>query len=98
MAGHRHTPPATLTRARDIARGNGLQYVYTGNVRDTDGGSTYCPACNARVIERDGSRIGDYRITNDGHCAACGTTIPGVFNGPAGTWGARRGLVRMANV
>ena len=30
-----HTPPATLTRARDIARGNGLQYVYTGNVHDT---------------------------------------------------------------
>ena len=32
-----HTPPATLTRARDIARRHGLRYVYTGNVHDTAG-------------------------------------------------------------
>ncbi|MDH5538467.1 MAG: AmmeMemoRadiSam system radical SAM enzyme, partial [Rhizobacter sp.] len=34
------TPPTTLTRARRIALGNGLHFVYTGNVHDTDGGST----------------------------------------------------------
>jgi len=28
-----HTPPATLTRAREIALGEGLEYVYTGNPR-----------------------------------------------------------------
>jgi pyruvate formate lyase activating enzyme len=39
------TPPATLTRAREIALRHGLRYVYTGNVHDTDGGSTFCPGC-----------------------------------------------------
>ena len=38
------TPPATLTRARAIALRNGLHYVYTGNVHDPEGSSTYCPA------------------------------------------------------
>src|SRR5207244_1163431 len=28
------TPPATLSRARRIALGNGLRFVYTGNVHD----------------------------------------------------------------
>jgi len=32
------TPPQTLRRARDIALRAGLRYVYTGNVRDVDGG------------------------------------------------------------
>ena len=42
------TPPATLSRAREIGRLAGLNYVYTGNVHDTDGGSTYCPGVRAR--------------------------------------------------
>ena len=41
------TPPATLTRARDIALRHGLRYVYTGNVHDEAGQSTYCHACGA---------------------------------------------------
>jgi pyruvate formate lyase activating enzyme len=90
------TPAATLTRARKIGLGNGLHYVYTGNVRDIDGGSTYCTACNDRIIERDGYRIARYRVTSDGHCKSCGTTIAGVFDGPAGHWGARRLPVRIA--
>jgi len=39
------TPPATLTRAREIALAGGLRHVYTGNVHDTAGQSTYCAAC-----------------------------------------------------
>ena len=38
------TPAQTLTRARDIALSKGLHYVYTGNVHDPKGSSTYCPA------------------------------------------------------
>ena len=90
------TPATTLTRARKIGLGNGLHHVYTGNVRDTEGGSTYCTACNDRIIERDGYRISRYRVTNDGRCQSCGTTIAGVFDGPAGDWGARRLPVRIA--
>jgi pyruvate formate lyase activating enzyme len=48
------TPPATLRRARRIALANGLRYVYTGNVHDEEGGSTWCHACGQRLVGRDG--------------------------------------------
>ncbi len=90
------TPGATLRRARRIALANGLRYVYTGNVSDRDGQSTRCHGCGALVIERDWYDLGAYRLTDDGHCRACGTRIPGVFEGPPGDWGRRRLPVRLA--
>ena len=98
MTDHPPTPPSTLARARRIALSKGLHHVYTGNVRDPDGGSTYCPQCHARVIERDGYRIGAYRVTEPGACRACGARIAGIFDGPAGSWGSRRMAVRLAAV
>ena len=91
------TPPATLVRARRIALSNGLQFVYTGNVHDREGGSTYCPSCGTRVIERDWYRLGDWRLTDSGACKSCGSNIPGVFAGAPGSWGARRVAVRLAS-
>jgi pyruvate formate lyase activating enzyme len=91
-----NTPPATLTRARAIALRNGLRYVYTGNVHDPEGSSTYCPACQARIIERDWYELGKWKITDDGACKRCGTHIPGVFNGAPGCWGRMRLPVRLA--
>jgi pyruvate formate lyase activating enzyme len=90
------TPPATLTRARHIALANGLHYVYTGNVHDRDGGSTYCPGCGVRLIERDWYQLGAWRLTASGACARCGTQIPGVFAASPGAWGPRRLGVRLA--
>jgi pyruvate formate lyase activating enzyme len=84
------TPPATLTRARRIARDAGLRYVYTGNVHDTEGGSTWCPDCGACVIRRDWYQIQGYALTDDGCCEACGSRVAGHFDGPAGDWGRRR--------
>jgi pyruvate formate lyase activating enzyme len=84
------TAAATLTRARQIGLGNGLRHVYTGNVHDTEGGTTYCPSCGQAVIVRDWYLIRCYRLTGDGRCAACGTTLPGVYDGPCGQWGRRR--------
>ncbi len=55
------TPPATLQRARRIAIDNGVRYAYTGNVRDIEGGSTWCHACGEYVIARDGYVLGRYR-------------------------------------
>ena len=91
------TPSATLTRAREIALGNGVRHAYTGNTHDAAGGSTYCAACGERVIERDWYVLGEYRVTDDGHCGSCGAAIPGRFDGPAGHWGARRLPVRLAD-
>jgi pyruvate formate lyase activating enzyme len=90
------TPPATLTRARAIARANGVRFAYTGNVHDPDGGSTWCPGCGTLVIERDWYRLGAYRLSVDGRCEGCGQSIPGVFAGPPGAWGPRRLPVRLA--
>ena len=84
------TPPETLSRARRIGLGNGLRYVYTGNVHDEDGGTTRCPSCETAVVVRDWYAIRGYRLTDDGRCASCGTAVAGVSSGPCGSWGRRR--------
>ena len=91
------TPAATLTRARAIAVKNGLHYVYTGNVHDPAGSSTYCHGCNTRVIERDWYQLGEWRLDAGGACLNCGTQIPGVFDGVPGKWGARRLPIRLSS-
>lgn len=73
------TPPATLSRARAIARAEGLRYVYTGNVRDADGDTTWCPGCGAKAIEREWFAVRAVRLRG-GACAACGTPIAGRFD------------------
>jgi pyruvate formate lyase activating enzyme len=90
------TPPATLTRARRIAARNGLRYVYTGNVHDEAGGSTYCHGCGAKLIGRDWYRLGEWALDADGACARCGTPCAGVFEAEPGHWGRRRAAVDMA--
>jgi pyruvate formate lyase activating enzyme len=91
------TPPATLTRARKIAEGLGLRYVYTGNVHDTAGGTTRCPGCGNAVIVRDWHRILNYRVTDDGKCKACGAALAGHFETFGKPFGQRRIPVRLAN-
>ena len=88
------TPHATLTRARNIAMRNGVRYAYTGNVRDPEGGSTYCHACEGLLIERDGYQITAWHL-HLGDCAHCGTPCAGLFEEEHGTWGSRRQPVRL---
>jgi pyruvate formate lyase activating enzyme len=86
------TPPATLARARAIAREVGLKYVYTGNVHDREGGTTWCPSCGEAVIERDWFAVDPVGL-RDGTCAACGEKIAGVFALPVkASPGRRRSL------
>jgi pyruvate formate lyase activating enzyme len=84
------TPATTLTRAREIGVANGLRYVYTGNVHDHGGGSTYCHDCGTCLIGRDWYVLSDWRLDADGRCVNCGSVCPGVFEERPGTWGARR--------
>jgi len=88
------TPPATLTRARAIARAHGLRYIYTGNVRDAEGSSTWCPDCGERLIARDGYELGEWRLKKN-RCANCGFEIAGHFAEHPGHWGNRRRSVRL---
>ncbi|HYA00906.1 MAG TPA: AmmeMemoRadiSam system radical SAM enzyme [Candidatus Binatia bacterium] len=90
------TPAATLSRARRIAMANGLRHVYTGNVRDIEGGTTRCSGCGGEVMVRDGYDLLAYRLDQRGRCIACGRSCPGVFDGSPGDWGGRRRPVRMA--
>ena len=83
------TPPSTLRKARAIAREHGLRYVYTGNVHDTEGGSTWCPSCGDVVIGRDWYELSTWNV-KDGACASCGTAIAGRFEAVPGSFGRRR--------
>ncbi len=84
------TPPETLVRARTIAMRNGVRYAYTGNVHDRKGESTYCHHCHELLIGRDWYELFAWNLSEKGHCLHCGERCAGVFNGPPGTWGARR--------
>lgn len=66
------TPWATVSAARGIARAAGLRHVYTGNVDDQEGGSTYCPACGGMVVSRVGFQVTGTRLHGDGACGFCG--------------------------
>jgi pyruvate formate lyase activating enzyme len=91
------TPLETLTAARQIAIDSGIRYVYTGNVRDSAGQTTYCHDCGGPLIERDRYRLGRWNLDESGRCPTCGTGCVGVFDraGP-GSWGARRLPIRFA--
>jgi pyruvate formate lyase activating enzyme len=93
------TPPKTLTRSRDIAIRNGLHFVYTGNVHDLKGSSTYCPGCGEILIGRDWYELSTWNLRSaedDTTCLACGSHIAGVFEELPGNWGSRRQPVHFA--
>jgi pyruvate formate lyase activating enzyme len=90
-----HTPPATLTRARSIARSCGVHHAFTGNVHDSEGSSTWCHACGALLIERDWYRLGRWGLDAGGRCAACATPVPGHFEARPGGFGRQRIPVRL---
>jgi len=89
------TPIATLTLARRIAMDAGLHYVYTGNVHDKTGDTTFCPGCGKVVIERDWYRILGYAMDGGGHCRHCGTAIAGRFGAFGKPFGPQRIPVRL---
>src|SRR5207245_6955978 len=90
-----HTPASTLRRARKIGQDEGLRYVYTGNVHDPEGGTTFCPSCGKPVIVRDWYEILGYAVTPEGRCAHCDTPLHGHFEAAVGHWGRKRVPVRV---
>lgn len=75
------TPTSTLRTARRRALEAGLRYVYTGNVADREGQTTWCPSCKAPVIVRCGYAADTSGLAGNA-CAACGATIAGRFATP----------------
>ncbi|MBL8352087.1 MAG: AmmeMemoRadiSam system radical SAM enzyme [Burkholderiaceae bacterium] len=97
LADRPRTPAETLQRARRIARDAGLRHVYTGNVHDTEGGTTLCHGCQAPLIERDWHAVLHYALDERGACPHCGTAVAGRFDPRfAGRIGRRRVPMRVA--
>ncbi|MDY0004519.1 MAG: AmmeMemoRadiSam system radical SAM enzyme [Polyangia bacterium] len=72
------TPVPTLERAREIAKDEGLSYVYVGNLPGNEGESTLCPGCKGVIIRRVGHRV-QGQWMRDGSCSHCGRPIEGVW-------------------
>jgi len=73
------TPVSTLERCYDVAKAEGLHFVYMGNVRGHPGENTYCPSCDEELIRRSGFAILENRL-QAGRCPKCKASIPGVWN------------------
>jgi pyruvate formate lyase activating enzyme len=90
------TPHATLSRARRIARDNGVHHAYVGNVHDSRESSTWCYHCGKLLIQRDWYELGQWHLDADGCCDHCGSPVAGIFDPAPGEWGSRRQAVRMS--
>lgn len=91
----RPTPLDTLLAAYEMARQQGIKYVYVGNVDDVQHQSTYCPQCGQLLIERNWYDLGAYGLRGD-RCGRCDAKIAGRFETRPGDWGRKRLPVRIA--
>ncbi|PUA33308.1 MAG: AmmeMemoRadiSam system radical SAM enzyme [Zestosphaera tikiterensis] len=66
------TPTKTLELLSKVAKEEGLNYVYIGNVPGHPLESTYCPSCGELVIRRYGFYILEWRLSNGNKCPKCG--------------------------
>jgi pyruvate formate lyase activating enzyme len=82
MTENANTTAQQLIRACEIGRDAGLRYIYAGNLPGRVGRweNTYCPSCEELLVERYGYLIRQMKVTPDGKCPACATTIPGIWS------------------
>jgi len=71
-----NTPIETLTKAFEIGKNVGLEYVYIGNSNASV--STYCPKCKALIIERNRFYAKPME-SFEGMCPHCQTEIAGLW-------------------
>jgi len=74
------TPDKTMFDAYDVARAEGLNYVYVGNIAPAGhrAEKTYCPKCGKVIVDRRGYVVDRVDIKG-GKCGFCGWAIPGVW-------------------
>jgi pyruvate formate lyase activating enzyme len=80
------SPPAKMTRACQIARANGLRYVYTDDLFDPATRGTFCHVCGKLLIGRDWYLVTEWNLTSQNRCAACGAPCSGSFRRRPGAW------------
>jgi pyruvate formate lyase activating enzyme len=79
------TPVATLELARSVAVGEGLKFVYIGNVPGHRYENTYCPTCGRLLVRRYGLELVEVDL-EDRKCPSCGREIPIVGGGRTRGW------------
>jgi pyruvate formate lyase activating enzyme len=72
------TPVELLKKAYDVAIGEGLNYVFTGNAPGNEISDTLCPSCKTPVVARRGFRVAAITIVN-GKCGKCGSKVDGIW-------------------
>jgi len=78
------TPVETLERLHAVAKAEGLDYVYLGNVWGHPLEHTYCPQCGRIAVERYGFTIRSWNLDPQNRCVGCGHAIPIVGRPPVG--------------
>jgi pyruvate formate lyase activating enzyme len=74
-----YTPIKTLEEAMEVAKSEGMKYIYVGNVVGHPANSTYCPKCGKKLIERTHFIMLKNNLKN-GRCPSCNENIPGIWS------------------
>ena len=87
--------PGHAGRHAELARATspwskGLHYVYTGNVHDPAGDTTFCPNCQAALIVRDWYQINAYHLTTTAIARTAAPPSPGASNTFSGQFGRQQ--------
>lgn len=76
-----HLPPTSIESIRTaikIGFDEGLNFVYGGNIFNSEFENTYCPSCGNTLIKREGFGV-EITGMNKNSCSRCGEKIIGVF-------------------
>jgi len=79
----RHLAPTaeeTVKKARQVCLEAGLNFVYTGNIDDPEGSTTYCPDNHQPLIRRRGYLVEENLVNSTGQSPRCPKPIPGVWH------------------
>ncbi len=83
------TPPEMLERHINIAKEEGLEFVYSGNIPGHDYENTYCTNCGAKVVSRYSVFLDANNLDENGKCPKCHADL-----NIAGVQWMRRGKAR----
>lgn len=70
------TPVETLEKHYQVAKAEGLNYAYVGNVPGHPLEDTYCPGCKRVAIGRYGFYVDEWNLDAKNRCKNCGYSIP----------------------
>jgi len=70
------TPIETLEKHYEIAKKEGLEYVYLGNIPGHKYEHTYCPECKNIAVGRYGFDITQWNLDDHNRCKFCSKQIP----------------------